>query len=48
MDVRAYLQWRIEMAQAAEERKRRIAEGIGYVLITIAMTALWIAGWVLG
>ncbi len=48
MDVRAYLQWRIKTRQAEEERMRKIVERIGYVVVTIAMAALWIAGWMLG
>lgn len=48
MDVRAYLQWRIETQQAEQERRRKVAEQVGYVILTIAMAALWIAGWMLG
>lgn len=48
MDVRAYLQWRIETRQAEQERIRKILDGIGYALVTIALAALWIAGWMLG
>ena len=48
MDVRAYLQWRIETHQAAKERARKVAEAIGYAVTMLAMAALWIAGWMLG
>lgn len=48
MDVRAYLQWRIETYQAERERARKVAEQIGYVVVTLAMAVLWIAGWMLG
>lgn len=48
MDVRAYLQWRIKTRQAEEERIRKIIDRIGYTLVTIALAALWIAGWMLG
>ena len=48
MDVRAYLQWRIKEEQARQERARKAAEQIGYVVVTLALAALWIAGWMLG
>ena len=48
MDVRAYLQWRIKEEQTRQERVRKIAEQIGYAVVTLAMAALWIAGWMLG
>jgi len=46
MDVRAYLQWRIETHQAAKERARRRIEKVLYFLSLCAIAALWIAGWV--
>ena len=48
MDVRAYLQWRIETHQAAKELARKRLEKAGYVLAMIGMAALWIVGWMLG
>ena len=48
MDVRAYLQYRIETRQAARERARMIAERIAYAAVMIGITALWIVGWMLG
>jgi hypothetical protein len=48
MDVRAYLQWRIETHQAAKELARKRLEKVGYVLAMIGMAALWIVGWMLG
>ena len=47
MDIRAYLQWRIETHQAAKERARKWAERIGYILAMVAMTALWLAAWMI-
>ena len=48
MDIRAYLQWRIETHQAAKERARKVAERIAYGLLLAGMAGLWIAGWMLG
>lgn len=47
MDVRAYLQWRIETHQAAKERARKRAERIGCIVAMVGMAALWIAGWMI-
>ena len=47
MDVRAYLQWRIETHQAAKEITRKQLEKVGYVLAMIGMTALWIGAWMI-
>ena len=47
MDVRAYLQWRIETHQAAKELARKRAEKVAYVVAIIGMAALWIAGWMI-
>ena len=47
MDVRAYLQWRIETHQAAKERARKTAERIGYAAALGAMAGLWIVGWMI-
>jgi hypothetical protein len=48
MDIRAYLQWRIETHQAAKERARKCAEKICYVLAMVAMAALWLTAWMMG
>ena len=48
MDIRAYLQWRIETHQAAKERTRKALEKLAYCGLIVAMAGLWIAGWVLG
>lgn len=47
MDTRAYLQSRIEAYQAEKERRRRTLEKAGYVFCLVAVTALWIAGWMI-
>lgn len=45
MDTRSYLQCRIAMHEADQERRRKAMERIGYVVAMIGMAALWIAGW---
>ena len=47
MDVRAYLQWRIETHQAAKERARKTAEQAAYIGALVLVAALWIAGWII-
>lgn len=47
MDVRAYLQWRIETQQARQEIIRKRCEKACYALAMVAMAALWIAGWMI-
>lgn len=47
MDTRSYLQCRIAMHEAEQERRRKIMERIGYAVAMIGMAALWIAGWMI-
>jgi hypothetical protein len=47
MDVRAYLQWRVETHQAARERARKVAEKIAYMAVMILMASLWIGAWMI-
>lgn len=47
MDVRAYLQWKIEIHQAARERARKIAEKCVCGFMIAVMAGLWIAGWMI-
>ncbi len=47
MDVRAYLQWRIETHQAAKERAMKTAGRVAYICALVLVAALWIAGWII-
>lgn len=47
MDTRSYLQCRIEMHEAEQERRRKILERISCTVAMIGMAALWIAGWMI-
>lgn len=47
-NMRAYLRWKVEEAQAEKEWRKQTREKVLCVLGLMAMAALWIAGWVLG
>lgn len=47
MDTRSYLQCRIAMHEAEQERRRKALERVCYAVAMVGMAALWIVGWMI-